>query len=119
MPTETPEHQVENTTPKRAVVKGLDANKRPARFGLSGDRLFYLCTLIAGLSVLVFICWIGYQLWTVSEPTRHQFGWGMLLSDKWDINRSNYGAYPFIIGSLITASIALLVGVPLAVGCAI
>lgn len=97
----------------------MGGKSRPTRFRLSGDKLFYLGTLSAGLCALLFILWIGFQLYTVSALTREKFGWGILLGRDWDVNREIYGALPFIYGSFVSAVIAIIVCVPLAVGCAV
>jgi len=101
------------------VVSGLGGASRPARFRIPSDRLFHLGTMAAGLSVIFFIFWIGYQLFTVSEPTRHKFGWSILTGTTWDVNKEIYGALPFIYGSFASALVSLIIAVPLAVGSAI
>jgi phosphate transport system permease protein len=49
-----------------------------------------------------------------------EFGFfGFLTSSIWDVNNDNYGAWPAVAGTLTTAFIALVVGVPISLGIAI
>jgi phosphate transport system permease protein len=118
IPTGNPE-KADEANSATAVVSGLDGIGRPARFRFPTDKLFYSGTMAAGLSVLLLILWIGFELFIASAPTRHQIGWGILTGVKWDANREIFGALPFIYGSLVSAFIAIVVSVPLAVGCAV
>ena len=118
MPTDVPDKAVV-VSGDRAVVNGLDGFGRPTRFRLPTDKLFYGATLLAGITVIALIVWIGYQLFSVSADARHRYGWAMLTSSQWNINKDQYGALPFIYGSFVSAVIALVISVPLAVGCAV
>ena len=46
----------------------------------------------------------------------HQFGWKFLVSDKWDptTGREQYGALLFIVGTLFTSILALIIAIPMA-----
>jgi phosphate transport system permease protein len=85
-----------------------------------GDRLFYGLLLLAALLVLSLVGAIGYQLWVNSGLSRQAFGWGFLVSSRWDpaLDRV-FGALPFISGTLITSLVALLISVPVSLGAAI
>jgi len=53
-------------------------------------------------------------------PVFREFGFfGFLTSSIWDVNNDNYGAWPAVAGTLTTAFIALVVGVPISLGIAI
>lgn len=103
----------------RAVIFGPGGKSRPVRKRMRWDIPFYIATLLSGLTALILIVWIGYQLFSVSAPTRHEFGWKMLTSSQWDVPREIYGALPEIYGSFVSALLALVIAVPLAVGCAV
>src|SRR2546423_615501 len=98
---------------------GPDSRGRPVLKRIRWDKPFYLATMLSALTALLLIVWIGYQLFSVSAPTRHQFGWKMLTTSQWDVPREIYGALPEIYGSLISALLALVIAVPLAVACAV
>jgi phosphate transport system permease protein len=52
-------------------------------------------------------------------PAFREFGLGFITSSVWDTQNEQYGAWPAIVGTLSTALIALLIGVPLSLGIAI
>jgi phosphate transport system permease protein len=48
-----------------------------------------------------------------------QFGFGFLTSQQWNPIRGDYGALPFIYGTVVSSLIALLISVPFSLGIAI
>jgi phosphate transport system permease protein len=85
-----------------------------------GDRLYQLFLVIAGLLVMTLVLGIGYELWQNSSLSRQAFGWKFLITSDWDPALNDvFGALPFIYGTLLTSSIALLVAIPLGIGMAI
>jgi len=109
----------ENGDPERAVISGLGGKRRPALRRFTGDNAFYGLSLVGGLSVLFFIAWIGFQLYSSSAESRHAFGWSLLAGDRWDVNREIFGAWPYMYYSIVAATISMVVAVPLSVGCAV
>ncbi len=79
----------------------------------------YLVTLIAASSIVLITALLVFELYRNSAVSRHQFGWGFLTGTDWDPVAGNFGALPFIYGTVVTSALALLVGVPLGVGAAI
>src|SRR6185436_9905958 len=49
----------------------------------------------------------------------HAFGWSFLTKQIWDPVAENFGALPFVYGTLVSSALALLMAVPLGVGVAI
>jgi phosphate transport system permease protein len=85
-----------------------------------GDRLYRMLLVAATLSVLALVLGIGYELWRNSALSRQAFGWKFLVTSTWDpALNDTFGALPFILGTLTTSAIALLVAVPLGLGTAI
>jgi phosphate transport system permease protein len=69
---------------------------------------------------MALVIGIGYELWQNSSLARLAFGWKFLTSTAWDpALNDQFGALPFIYGTLITSAIALLVAIPLGLGTAI
>ncbi len=85
----------------------------------SGDDLAYLVTFAAALSILVITAMLVYQLYVNSALSRHKFGWSFLVTQTWDPVAEQFGALPFIYGTVVTSALALLIGIPLGVGAAI
>src|SRR4029078_6304499 len=48
-----------------------------------------------------------------------QFGFGFLKGQVWNPNKSEFGALPFIYGTVASSLIALLISVPLSLGIAV
>ena len=85
-----------------------------------GDRLYRLLLWAAALAVLVLVGAIGLELWRNSALARQEFGWRFIITSEWDpaLNKV-FGALPFILGTLTTSAVALLVAGPLGLGTAI
>jgi phosphate transport system permease protein len=77
-----------------------------------------LCLLMAS-AVLVLVVLVGYQLWKGAGGTFHKFGLGFLTKSNWDTNTEEFGALPFIYGTLVTSLLGLLIATPLAVATAV
>ncbi|MFA6170645.1 MAG: phosphate ABC transporter permease subunit PstC [Candidatus Margulisiibacteriota bacterium] len=85
----------------------------------SGDAAFKAITLVFAASIpLLLFSLIAVLLFWAWPAIRH-FGWGFIFSSAWDPLADNYGALPFIYGTLMSSLIALLIAVPLGLGCAI
>lgn len=84
-----------------------------------GDRPFSLMVVVATLGVLAVVAAIGYELWRNSALSRAAYGWQFLWSTTWDPVFQRFGALPFILGTLQTSLLALLLAVPVSLGIAI
>ncbi len=92
---------------------------RTRRALLTGDGVFDLVILLLGSGVLVITGLAGYELLRGGSEAARAFGFGFLTSTSWDPVREQFGALPFIVGTLLTSFGALLLAVPLAVGSAL
>jgi phosphate transport system permease protein len=84
-----------------------------------GDEIARLITLLFAASVVLITLLIVYELWQGSVLPRHKFGFAFLRTSVWDPNFDNFGALPFIFGTVVTSAVALLIAVPLGIGAAI
>jgi phosphate transport system permease protein len=87
--------------------------------GAIADRAFKWLTLALALSVFVLIFMVGYELAQGSHIALRKFGWKFLTSSDWDPVNEQYGALPFIFGTLVSSGIALLIAVPLSIATAV
>ena len=71
------------------------------------------------LAVFVLIVLIGYELAHSSRLAIQKFGWRFLASSDWDPVNEQFGALPFIFGTLVSSLIALLIAVPLSIATAV
>ena len=79
----------------------------------------YLITLIFAAAIILVTIAIVWQLWLHSSPARQKFGFSFLTSKLWNPVTDQFGAWPFIYGTILTSFLALLMAVPLGVGAAI
>ncbi len=70
-------------------------------------------------AVLVITALLVYELYSSSALSRTKFGWSFLFGQTWDPVAGEFGALPFIYGTLMTSALALAMAVPLGVGAAV
>jgi len=85
----------------------------------TGDAIARWVALAFAASILVLAALLVHELWAGSAGARHKFGWGFLTSSKWNPVTEEFGALPFIYGTVVTSFLALIVSVPLGLGAAI
>ncbi len=83
------------------------------------DILFRGLTRFSALAVLTLLLGIILSLVIGSVPAIKEFGWGFLVSSDWNPVTDRYGALVPIVGTLVTASIALLIAIPVSFGIAL
>ena len=84
-----------------------------------GDEIAHVITLIFAAGILLITSLLVFELWRESHLSRAKFGWMFFITRVWDPVFDNYGAAPFIYGTLITSAIALFIAVPLGLASAI
>lgn len=83
------------------------------------DAVFSGSMLLCGLSLLVIVGVIVLELVLRSRLSLHQFGWRFFAGTNWDPVFGDFGALPFIYGTVVSSLVALVIAVPLAVGGAV
>src|SRR5438045_5423197 len=73
----------------------------------------FSCSVVPLTFLLVFV------LWQASILPRHKFGFNFFRTSVWDPIFDQFGALPFIYGTLVTSAVSLFVAVPLGIGAAI
>jgi phosphate transport system permease protein len=84
-----------------------------------GDEIARLVTFLFAASVVLVTLLLILELWQGSALSRHKFGLHFFVTRVWDPIAEQFGALPFIYGTVITASVSLLIAVPLGIGAAI
>lgn len=83
------------------------------------DRFFHLSTFsIAMLTLLVTGAIFGV-LFQEAKPAMDAFGFDFITDSKWAPNLEKFGAWPAIVGSIFSTSLAMFLAVPIAIGVAI
>jgi phosphate transport system permease protein len=84
------------------------------------DEVFFRAgTGAFALLLIALVAAIGYELYRQSLLSIHQFGWQFWRTDTWDPVAGQFGARPFIWGTLYSSVLALLISTPIALGIAI
>jgi phosphate transport system permease protein len=88
--------------------------------GVLSDKIFKIAAACAGAYTLAVILLMVVQLGWESGPAWEQEGIGFIWGTDWNAveGRESYGAFPYIIGTLITSGIAMIIAVPLSIGVA-
>jgi phosphate transport system permease protein len=84
-----------------------------------GDEIARMITFLFAASVVLITLLLVFELWQGSVLARHKFGFNFFRTSVWDPIFDQFGALPFIYGTLVTAGVSLVIAVPLGIGAAI
>jgi len=84
-----------------------------------GDEIARIITFIFASTVVLVTILLVFELWHGSSLARHKFGFEFFVTSVWDPIAGDFGALPFIYGTLVTALVSLAIAVPLGIGAAI
>ncbi|MFY9843022.1 MAG: phosphate ABC transporter permease subunit PstC [Terriglobales bacterium] len=83
------------------------------------DALFGWVMRLCGLAVVALLALIVYQLVVGSQLSWHAFGWKFFGHSDWNPVEDQYGALPFIYGTIVSSLLSLVIAVPLSLGVAV
>ncbi|HEY6120747.1 MAG TPA: phosphate ABC transporter permease subunit PstC [Pyrinomonadaceae bacterium] len=87
--------------------------------GNGGDAIFKAAMFFAALLLLLIVAAMIVALFSDSLLSLRQFKFGFLTGRVWNPIKGEFGALPFIYGTILSSFIALLISVPLSLGIAI
>jgi phosphate transport system permease protein len=84
-----------------------------------GDKLFR--GAVTGLSALAIVTIVALValLFIEAWPAIQRYGFGFIHTSVWDPVQENFGAWPYIYGTLFSSLLSLLIATPVAVGAAL
>jgi len=91
----------------------------PRRTTRRDELLFRGGTGAFALLLIVIVAAIAFELGRQSSLSIHKFGWQFWHTDVWDPVAEQFGARPFIWGTLYSSILALLISTPIALGIAV
>jgi phosphate transport system permease protein len=101
----------------------VTAPKAPPRIELHTSKVskyvdvaFRYSLLLCSLSIIAVMALFFYELASRSKLSIARFGFGFFVGKTWDPVAGDFGALPFIYGTLVSSLVALILAVPLAVG---
>jgi phosphate transport system permease protein len=115
MSTATLEYEETEVAPAVEVPR-----RRRRRYRNVGDRIFFGVLAAAGcvapILVALFLGVLVYGAW----PSIVAFGFAFLTSSTWEPNpaREQYGAFPFLVGTLVSSALALCLAAPIGIAVA-
>jgi phosphate transport system permease protein len=83
------------------------------------DLGFRLSTGVFGFALIAIVAAIGVELVRQSWLSIQKFGLSFWMTDTWDPVAGQFGALPFIWGTLYSSIVALLIATPIALGIAV
>jgi phosphate transport system permease protein len=111
---------VPETTSDPAIPAGSPGATRAAPIGRpTGDRAFKGVMTLFGLTILAVPAMMVIQLVRTSQLSLAKFGLSFLTSSTWDPVHQQFGAWPFIYGTVLSSLLALVIAVPVSIGLAI
>lgn len=83
---------------------------------INSDKILKQVLFSASLLMLLISAAIVFSLFKGSIPSISKFGWNFLFSTQWDPTqgKEQYGAMLFIVGTLLTSIVALIIALPMA-----
>jgi phosphate transport system permease protein len=109
--------QIETTSGTQRGAPGRP-RKLAARLSAS-DRTFRGVATAGGVFVLILMGMVGAFLAYRAGQALHKAGWSFLTTQQWNPNGGGFGIAAVVIGTLLIAGVAVVVGVPLALGTAL
>jgi phosphate transport system permease protein len=116
---QSPPRPVLSVSQSTIIAKIRNFHDKPRVWSKFADDAFKLLLLICAVSILVILSLICYELITQSHLSIVQFGFKFFLGQNWDPVAGDFGAFPFIYGTLVSSLIALILAVPLGLGVAV
>jgi phosphate transport system permease protein len=87
--------------------------------GSKGDAVFRGILFLSAIIMLLIVTSMIVVMYSNSRLSMSEFGWGFLTGREWNPVRHEFGALPFIYGTVMSSIIALVIAVPLSLGVAI
>ncbi|HVZ15924.1 MAG TPA: phosphate ABC transporter permease subunit PstC [Terriglobales bacterium] len=113
---------VPEVTSRATAIPAVQESPLPVRSSFASkfaDRGFQAAIVLCALSVLGIVALIAWQLIVHSELSLKAFGLKFFYGSDWDPVSGEFGALPFVFGTLVSSFLALLIAVPLSVAAAV
>jgi len=100
-------------------LKVVSKSRIGSKEKLFADQVFRGLVVFCALAVMAVVGLIIFELLRESRPSMVKFGLKFLTKQIWDPVAEDFGALPFIYGTLVSSIVALIIAVPLSVGTAL
>jgi len=109
--------RVINSTPE-AILKAKRRARRSFR-QIKTENVFKKTLTLMGLIIIILVLGILLTLIVQSLPSIKALGPKYLWSKVWDPVQDIYGAWPFLLGTLLSSFLALIISIPFSIAVAI
>jgi len=75
--------------------------------------------LLFALLLIGIVIYIAIELFTDASESINKFGFGFIFSSDWNPVTEEFGALPFIYGTIVSSILALLLSLPVSIGVAV
>jgi phosphate transport system permease protein len=113
--TDTPESALTGADKLTVVPK----SRVGTRENIFADRVFKGLMISCALAIMAIVGLIVFELLSQSQLSMSKFGFKFLVKQIWDPVAEDFGALPFIYGTIVSSLVALCIAVPLSVGTAL
>ena len=113
-PESTPARDAGENKPNAVLRRRLKTSE-----GYVGDAVFRALVVLCAVALLSIVGLIVFELVTQSRLSMKHFGFSFLYRSIWDPVNEDFGALPFIYGTVVSSLIAVIIAVPLSLGTAL
>ncbi len=89
------------------------------RHGLNGDFIFKSITVLFAFSILGILLLMTVEMYQQSLPSLLKTGWAFITGREWDAVNGDFGALPYIHGSVVSSILSLALATPLSIATAL
>src|SRR6478672_6266500 len=100
-------------------LKVVPKSRVGAQENVVADRVFKGLVVLCAVAIMSIVGLIVFELLRESRPSMVKFGFKFLTRQIWDPVAEDFGALPFIYGTIVSSIVALVIAVPLSVGTAL
>lgn len=96
------------------------AHQKHSQSRFPADKIFKIAATAGGVYVLLVIGLMIFEMYSESHQIWEHEGLEFLFGSQWNPveGREAFGAAPYIMGTLVTAALAMVMGVPISIGIA-
>ena len=97
----------------------MAAASKPETGAQRGEGIFKNTVRLSALIMIALLVGVIILLFIDARPAIERYGFRFLITSDWDPVFENFGAAPYIFGTIVTSLLALLLATPFAVGAAL
>ena len=100
-------------------IPGAVQGRLKTRESSFGDPAFRTVVIMCALALVSIVGLIFFELISRSHVTISKFGWKFLVKTVWNPVEEDFGALPFVYGTIVSSLLAVVIAVPLSLGTAL